>query len=76
MPTAYVAWRAYTSNGVVVLARQDGNRFLGFLKGLLIRAQRWNLEQSMGARNPDLSYRPPAYVVWRAGTTILFQLGC
>jgi hypothetical protein len=38
IPTAYVAWRAGTSNRVVVPARQAGNRFLGSLKGLQIRA--------------------------------------
>ncbi len=32
IPPAYVAWRAGTSNRVVVLARQAGNQFLGFLK--------------------------------------------
>ncbi len=36
---AYVAWRAGTTNRVVVPARQAGNRFLGSLKGLQIRAQ-------------------------------------
>jgi hypothetical protein len=36
---AYVVWRAGTSNWVVVPARQAGNRFLGSLKGLQIRAQ-------------------------------------
>jgi hypothetical protein len=35
---AYVAWRAGTSNRVVVTARQAGNRFLGSLKGSQIRA--------------------------------------
>ncbi len=36
---AYVAWRAGTTNyRVVVPARQAGNRFLGSLKGLQIRA--------------------------------------
>jgi hypothetical protein len=39
IPPAYVAWRAGTTNRVVVPARQDGNRFLGSLKGLQIRAQ-------------------------------------
>jgi hypothetical protein len=39
IPLAYVAWRASTSNRVVVLARQAGNRFLGLLKVLQIRAQ-------------------------------------
>jgi hypothetical protein len=36
---AYVAWRAGTINRVVVPARHAGNRFLGSLKGLQIRAQ-------------------------------------
>ncbi len=36
--TAYVVWRAGTTNRVVVLARQAENRFLGSLKGLQIRA--------------------------------------
>jgi hypothetical protein len=39
IPPAYVAWRAGTTNRVVVLARQAGNRFLGSFKGLQIRAQ-------------------------------------
>jgi hypothetical protein len=34
----YVAWRAGKSNRVVVPAHQAGNRFLGSLKGLQIRA--------------------------------------
>ncbi len=38
IPAAYVAGRAGTSNGVVAPARQAGNRFLGSLKGLQIRA--------------------------------------
>ncbi len=33
-----LAWRAGTSNRIVVPARQAGNRFLGSLKGLKIRA--------------------------------------
>jgi|688.fasta_scaffold2094927_1 hypothetical protein len=39
IPPVYVAWRAGTSNRVVVLACQAGTRFLGSLKGLKIRAQ-------------------------------------
>jgi hypothetical protein len=39
IPLAYVAWRAGTSNRVVVPARQAGNRFLGSLKVLQIRDQ-------------------------------------
>ncbi len=35
---AYAAWRAGTSNRVVVPARQAGNRSLGSLKGLQIQA--------------------------------------
>ncbi len=40
IPLAYVVhiWRAGTINRVVVKARQAGNRFLGSLKGLQIRA--------------------------------------
>jgi hypothetical protein len=38
IPPAYVAWRDGTSNRVVVPARKVGNRFLGSLKGLQIRA--------------------------------------
>jgi hypothetical protein len=39
IPSAYVAWRAGTTNRVVLPARQSGNQFLGSLKGLQIRAQ-------------------------------------
>jgi hypothetical protein len=38
IPTASVGWRAGTSNGVTIPARQAGNRFLGSIKGLQIRA--------------------------------------
>jgi hypothetical protein len=34
----YVAWRAGTTNSVVIPSRQPENRFLGALKGLQIRA--------------------------------------
>ncbi len=37
IPPAYVAWRAGTTNRVVVQARQSKNRLLGSLKGLQIR---------------------------------------
>ncbi len=37
IPPAYVAWRAGTSNRVVLPARHAGNRFLGSLKGLQLR---------------------------------------
>ncbi len=36
IPPAYVAWRAGSSNRVVLPARQAGNRFQGSLKGLQI----------------------------------------
>jgi hypothetical protein len=39
IPPAYVAWRASTTNTVVIQARRAGNRFLGSLKDLQIRAQ-------------------------------------
>ncbi len=39
IPPAYVAWRANTTNRVIVPARQARNRFLGSLKGLQIQAQ-------------------------------------
>jgi hypothetical protein len=39
IPPTYVAWRAGTTNRVVVPARAAGNRFLGYLRGLQIRAQ-------------------------------------
>ncbi len=38
IPLAYVIWQASTTNRVVFPARQAGNRFLGTLKGLQIRA--------------------------------------
>ncbi len=39
IPPAYVAWRAGTTNKVIVPARQAENRFLGSTKGLQIRAE-------------------------------------
>jgi hypothetical protein len=40
IPIAYeAAWRSCTTNRVVVPTSQAGNRFLGSLKGLQIRAQ-------------------------------------
>ncbi len=44
IPSAYVAWRASTTNRVVVPACQAGNRLLGSLKGLQIRAQNMLME--------------------------------
>jgi hypothetical protein len=45
IPPAYVAWRAGTSNRVVVPARQAGNRSSGSLKGLQTRAQDTDAEK-------------------------------
>ncbi len=39
IPPAYEAWRAGTTNRVIVPAGQAENRFLGSIKGLQIRAQ-------------------------------------
>ncbi len=39
IPPAYVVWQAETTKRVLEPARQAGNRFLGSLKGLQIRAQ-------------------------------------
>jgi hypothetical protein len=39
IPSAYVAWLAGTTTRAVVPARQAGNRFLGPLHGLQIRAR-------------------------------------
>jgi hypothetical protein len=47
VPPAYVAWRAGTTNRVVVQARHAGNRFLGSLKGLQIRALILSLRNEM-----------------------------
>ena len=44
IPPAYVACQGGTTNRIVVTARQAGNRFLGSLKGLQIRAQYQSLE--------------------------------
>ncbi len=46
IPPTYVAWRAGTSNRIVVHARQDGNRFLGSLKGLQILALYSNWDET------------------------------
>jgi hypothetical protein len=59
IPPAYVAWRAGTKNRVVVQASHAGNRFLGSLKGLQIRA--------LAGRYNKYCYRtgPPGYRGWR-----------
>ncbi len=67
IPPAYVAWRAGTTNRVVVPARQDGNRYLGSLKGLQIRAlstgqvgdSLYRCLLPFSGLNPPLSYSGP-----------------
>jgi hypothetical protein len=70
---AYVAWRAGTSNSVVVPARQAGNRFLGSLKfykfwlWLLVTALPYHCGGGVFKllRNPGIDSResiPPVYV--------------
>ncbi len=46
-----VAWRVVTLNRVVVPARQAGNRFLGYLKGLQILALLSYLIPVLGTRD-------------------------
>ncbi len=57
IPPAYVAWRAGTTNRVVVPACQAGNWFLGSLKGLQIRAlasgHQWLDTEASPATQPD-----------------------
>jgi hypothetical protein len=59
IPTAYVAWRAGTSNRVVVPARQAWNRFLGFLKGLQTPAQSLQHITAHSAAKVPTSLAPP-----------------
>jgi hypothetical protein len=64
IPPAYVAWRACTTNRVVVQARQAVNRFLGSFEGLQIRYELrgkigmliWIRINVMGRYSPD-SYK-------------------
>ena len=57
IPPAYVAWRAGTTNRVVVQARQAVNRFLGSFKGLQIRAQGQDRTRSkIVSRRPYLKH--------------------
>jgi hypothetical protein len=51
----YVAWRACTTNWVVVPARKTGNWFLGSLKGLQLRAmlrQSWHIAVKLENHSP------------------------
>ncbi len=54
IPPANVAWRASKTNRVVVPARNAGNRFLGSLKGLQIRAPIADWVLGIPARSPYL----------------------
>jgi hypothetical protein len=73
IPPAYEAWRAGTSNRVVVPAVQAGNPFLGSLKGLQIRTQRGQLSvdkgDSLHAVNIQIS-PPPLSALTGLGSTI------
>jgi hypothetical protein len=51
IPPTFVAWQAGTTNRVVVPARQAGNRFLGSLKGLQLRALIQNLQNCFTTPN-------------------------
>ncbi len=51
IPLAYVAWRAASTNRVVVPAHQAGNRFRGSIKGIQIRAPNDRDQTLYGARN-------------------------
>ncbi len=68
---AYVAWRAGTPNRAFVLSRRAGNRFLGSLKDLQIRALSPNLyfkeprnqfRYDRPVRQIELSYHRPGYI--------------
>ncbi len=49
-----IAWRAGTTNRVVVPApRLHGNRFMGSLKDLQIRALNWNFKTIYGGKEPS-----------------------
>ncbi len=60
--TAYVAWQAGTSKRVVVPARHAENRFLGFLKGLQIRALACRNDNPISTRflSPTDCFKIPA----------------
>ncbi len=65
IPPAYVAWRAGTKNGVVVSVRQAGNRFLGSINGLQIRAQAsvhlwWAGQRTYNWKNKGVWHRQDA----------------
>jgi len=68
IPPAYVSWRAGTTNRVVVPARWEaGNRYLGSLKGLHIRAlgngqigdSLYRCPLPFSGLNPPLSFSGP-----------------
>jgi hypothetical protein len=70
--SAYVAWRAGTTNRVVVLARQAGNRFLGSLKALQIRALAGWYDTSICPTGP-----PAELIPWNRflGSLKVYKLG-
>jgi hypothetical protein len=55
IPPAYVAWRAGCRR-VVVPARHAGNRFLGSLKGLQIRALDFNTKKMQQGGQDEADY--------------------
>jgi hypothetical protein len=65
IPPAYLVWRAGTSNRVVVPARQAGNRFLGSLKGLHIRAQAYSFACLYHSKKIEIKRRTwPLRLIW------------
>ncbi len=65
IPPAYnVAWGAGTSNRVVIQARQAGNRFLGSLKALQIRAQ-VSLYFCIIVKRYERYKKPMFFVLWQ-----------
>jgi hypothetical protein len=75
IPPAYVAWRAGTSNRVVVPARRAGNRLLGSLKGLQIRALSLYLEiLDSGWTSPHSRIPEPIRIqAWRPLLYVLYE---
>ncbi len=71
MLLAYVAWRAGTTNRIVVPVLQAGNRFLGSLKGLkntgsghiLNNFRGWRMEDSWRTRDFPLHINPSCMIL-------------
>ncbi len=53
--------------------KEPRNRFLSSVK--VYKFVLWNFRTINGGQEPSCRIGPPAYVAWRAGTTILFLLG-